>query len=62
MQIFHGGCHDCTMQTKKGLGYCVGCKFFECNWNLPDLNDVHLKEEERLIEIRMLAKAQAINR
>ena len=43
--IFHGGCHRCTMQEQKGVTYCVGCKFFEADESLPDLNDAHAREE-----------------
>jgi len=34
--IFHGGCLGCVAQENAGLGYCVGCKYFECEWHLPD--------------------------
>ena len=40
---FHDGCTDCT----QSLDICIGCQYFETNWNLPDLNPVHIKEEKR---------------
>ena len=33
------------MQEQKGVTYCVGCKFFEADESLPDLNDAHAREE-----------------
>jgi len=59
MHIFHGGCCGCTMQQKKGLGYCVGCMFFEGNWDLPDLNDEHKIANERMELIRDMARLMA---
>ena len=56
---FHGGCTGCTMQQKKGLGYCVGCQFFEGDWSLPDLNDSHKEREEQMNVYRGEARAQA---
>jgi len=57
--IFHGGCLKCTMQQKKGLGYCIGCQYFEANWSLPDLNDEHQRENEHEGSIRNIARAMA---
>ena len=57
MEIFHGECHGCTMQDKKGLGYCVGCQFFDTNWDLPNLNDEHARNEKTMNVIRDRARA-----
>lgn len=38
MKIFHGGCHHCTVQKTFGLKRCPKCRYFEANWDLPDLN------------------------
>lgn len=57
--IFHGGCHGCTMQQEKGLGYCTGCMYFEANWNLPDLNDEHKRRDKQEEAIRNVARAMA---
>lgn len=54
--IFHGGCHGCSMQQKKGLHYCTGCQYFEADWSLPDLNDEHARREARMQKIRLKAK------
>jgi hypothetical protein len=59
MERFHGGCHDCTMQDKNGLGYCVECMYFEANWDLPDLNDRHKAEKERKSTIKDKARSLA---
>jgi len=35
--VFHGGCLGCTNQKITGsFRKCLGCKFFEYNWNLPN--------------------------
>lgn len=57
--IFHGGCHGCSMQDKHGIAYCTGCKYFECNWNLPDLNDHHARREAKMNSIRLRAKTDS---
>ena len=36
--IFHGGCVPCSSQEEQGVDRCVGCQFFDANWNLPDLS------------------------
>ena len=59
LHSFHGGCHECTMQRKKGLGYCVGCCYFEGDWDLPSLNDYEIKEEERKNLMRNRARKLA---
>lgn len=59
MEIFHGGCHGCTMQQKKGLGYCVQCQYFDANWDLPDLNNEHAREKTAIDIIKDKARALA---
>jgi hypothetical protein len=36
---FHGGCAGCTQQESKGTDFCVGCQFFDGNWDLPNLSN-----------------------
>lgn len=60
MELFHGGCHGCAMQEKNGLGFCVGCMYFEADWTLPDLNDEHAREEARQDGVRTLARKLAL--
>lgn len=57
--LFHGGCHGCTMQKKEGLGYCTGCRYFEANWSLPDLNDTRKEERMEKERIRDIARRLA---
>jgi hypothetical protein len=59
MELFHGGCHGCNMQSKVGIKGCVGCQYFEGDWNLPNLNDEHAKQEARLNDIRRKARLLA---
>ena len=33
------------MQEQKEVTYCVGCKFFDADESLPDLNYAHAREE-----------------
>ncbi len=61
MEKFHGGCIDCTMQDSKGLGYCVGCCYFDANWNLPNLNDSAQKELSRIEKVKEKAREIARN-
>ena len=61
MEIFHGGCVDCTMQDKKGIGYCVGCQYFNCDWSLPNLNNKDRKEKKRIDSVRDKARAMTKN-
>jgi hypothetical protein len=42
---FHGGCIGCTEQEDKGLAHCVGCRYFECDWSLPDLRKDNTSEK-----------------
>ena len=59
MILFHGGCHGCTMQDGKGLGYCTGCQMFEADWSKPDLNDESKRRKEKMDSIRALARKMA---
>jgi len=59
MVIFHGGCHGCIMQEKEGLGYCVGCQFFDGEWSKPNLNDKHIREHKKMEGIRKEARRLA---
>jgi len=38
--IFHGGCIGCTRQLTEpeSVEYCIGCRYFNANWGLPDLS------------------------
>lgn len=53
--LYHGGCVGCAQAEQGGTTVCLGCQFFDANWNLPDKNDEHErrkrwkdKERERL--------------
>jgi hypothetical protein len=35
---FSGGCVTCLSQETFGEKRCIACKYFECNWQLPDLS------------------------
>ena len=36
--IFHGGCLRCKSQEKHGIRRCLGCQYFEADWDKPDLS------------------------
>ena len=36
--VFHGGCISCTSQSTFGVHRCVGCRYFDADWSLPDLS------------------------
>ena len=38
--VFHGGCLGCTQQhvQKEGTRFCMGCQYFDADWDLPDLS------------------------
>ena len=36
--VFHGGCLDCKSQQTHGIRRCIGCRYFDANWDLPDLS------------------------
>ena len=36
--VFHGGCLSCTMQKDKDITECLGCQYFQSDWDLPSLN------------------------
>lgn len=50
--IFHGGCVNCNSQEMYGKKRCVGCKYFECNWDLPNLSTFEEIEGKRMAKIR----------
>lgn len=58
--VFHGGCLGCSMQTQHGIEFCTGCKYFECDWSLPDLNDEHARQDLEKEMIREQVKIQAL--
>ena len=37
--IFHGGCHGCTQQAIHSVDFCYDCRYFDAEWNKPDLNN-----------------------
>ncbi len=65
MVMFHGGCAECTQQNKHGTGFCMGCRYFNADWSLPDLNNRPLTEAEversRLLKLRSGLKQQPTN-
>lgn len=50
--LFHGGCCECKQAKQGGTAVCVGCMYFERNWNLPNRNDVAIQEEKVLHTLR----------
>lgn len=50
--IFHGGCLGCDSQHLYGKKRCVGCQYFECNWDLPNLSTEHLRINAEMARIR----------
>ena len=49
--IFHGGCDGCTNK----LEVCPTCRYMEPNWNLPDMNPVHIEEVKEKQKMKDLA-------
>lgn len=37
--LFHGGCHECTLQEERGTDDCRKCQYFDADWSLPNLNN-----------------------
>lgn len=37
--IFHGGCLKCNSLEKNGIIRCMGCQYFQADWNKPDLSN-----------------------
>jgi hypothetical protein len=55
--IFHGGCLSCKSQQLKGIDRCVGCQYFDANWNLPDLSITDASEADlKRIELKVKHK------
>lgn len=52
---FHGGCEGCT----NPLRMCPGCQYMEANWDLPDLNPVHVEQAKEKTMWRRKARAAA---
>ena len=54
--IFHGGCLGCSMQRKKGVIYCKGCKYFDLKAlsNLPSLNDKDVTRSKLIEEYKSI--------
>ena len=50
MQIFHGGCHECTQQDKYGIKYCRDCRYYDANWDKPNLFNDEVDKEKVLRE------------
>jgi hypothetical protein len=47
MKIFHGGCHGCTQQDIHGEYFCVGCRYFQADWALPNLSNEELSPADK---------------
>jgi len=60
---FHGCCMGCTRQETEPLNYCMGCRYFNAEWELPDLNNrpLTLAEEwrENLLTEHINARMEA---
>lgn len=39
MIVFHGGCFKCTQQKEEGVDFCYDCRYFEADWDKPNLNN-----------------------
>jgi len=50
--LFHGGCHGCNSQEINGITRCESCRYFACDWALPDLNNEHSRLEREMEAIR----------
>jgi hypothetical protein len=55
--LFHGGCHGCTRQETEGTEGCYYCRYFEGDWDRPNLNnaapnevDLERQRVKRIIE------------
>ena len=48
MIIFHGGCHKCTQQETNELDFCMGCQYFNANWDLPNLSNKPMNEADKV--------------
>ncbi len=62
--LFHGGCHGCTQQESKGIDFCIGCQYFDADWNLPDLNNREPTETENMrtfLKLKYRRKEQSNN-
>lgn len=55
--IFHGGCNGC--EAPEDNSRCPGCRYFECDWNKPDLNDGHKREAEIREQVKKDARLAA---
>lgn len=57
-RIFHGGCIKCVAQDFEGVKRCLGCKYFDPDWDKPDLS---YTMENRLERIEALKKITGRN-
>ena len=48
MVVFHGGCSGCTRQQTTGVDGCYDCRYFDAQWDKPDLNNRPPNHVERL--------------
>jgi hypothetical protein len=35
--LFHAGCSNCVTPLHYGIGNCLGCQYFDCDWSKPEL-------------------------
>ncbi len=47
-KVFHGGCLRCVTPTEQGIGTCIGCQYFNANWDKPNL----FKEDPKVVAER----------
>ena len=57
MYKFHGGCSGCTIQDTEGLRGCIGCKYLDCDWDLPTKNPEEIRRENERRDMRRRAHA-----
>lgn len=52
---FHDGCTGCT----RWQGNCPKCQFFECDWDLPNLNPIEEERERQCQAARIRCRQMA---
>ena len=52
---FHGGCIGCTNQEIYGYEFCMDCRYFDPDWDLPDLSNAALSTADQL-KIKLKAR------
>lgn len=53
-KVFHGGCVTCVAQSFEGVKRCIGCMYFEADWNKPDLSYDMVNRLERVDALKKI--------